>query len=366
MSLQHSQLDSDRYRRLSVLFLAAVISVLFLMVIWDFLMALLLAGIFASLLHPVYQRILEWCGGRKAVASIITILLTMILIGVPLLILTGVVIGQAAHVSESALQWMEHHMTQAELEADKHALIQRFPFLDGVLPEKERLIEGAGKLASQLGGYLVHSMAVATAGAASFFLNTFVMLYSMFIFLIRGIGLLRSVLHYLPLPSSDKKAIMARFTEVSRATIKGSLVIGFIQGMLGGIGLHFAGIDGAAFWGAIMMVLSVIPGIGAPIVWLPAVIFLFVKGDTMAAILLFAWCAAVVSNIDNVLRPKLVGKDAKMPDILILVGTLGGIFLYGPVGFIIGPIICALFITIWEIYGVAFGDALETVEADEA
>jgi predicted PurR-regulated permease PerM len=111
------------------------------------------------------------------------------------------------------------------------------------------------------------------------------------------------------------------------------------------------------------MVLSIIPGIGTPLVWLPAVVVLFVKGETLPAVLLLAWCAAVVSSIDNVLRPKLVGKDAGLPDLLILVGTLGGIFLFGAVGFIVGPVICALFITIWEIYDKAF--QVEPQEGDE-
>jgi predicted PurR-regulated permease PerM len=92
------------------------------------------------------------------------------------------------------------------------------------------------------------------------------------------------------------------------------------------------------------------------------VIYLFATGKSLNAILLAAWCMAVVGTIDNVLRPMLVGKDAKMPDLLILVGTLGGLFLFGPIGFIVGPIICGLFLTVWEIYGVAFRDVLPPVK----
>jgi len=139
------------------------------------------------------------------------------------------------------------------------------------------------------------------------------------------------------------------------------VVIGIIQGTLAGIGLWFSGLPSAAFWGTIMAVLSIVPGIGAALVWLPAVIYLFVVGEKLTATLLLIWCAAVVGTIDNMLRPKLVGKDAKMPDLLILIGTLGGLFLFGPIGFIIGPLVCGLFLTVWEIYGATFKDVLPPV-----
>jgi predicted PurR-regulated permease PerM len=155
--------------------------------------------------------------------------------------------------------------------------------------------------------------------------------------------------------------VLQRFTSVTRATIKGTLVIGMIQGALAGLGFWVAGIDGAAFWGTVMVVLSIVPGIGAALVWVPAVIYLFVTGQTLAGVLLTAWCAAVVGTVDNVLRPALVGKDAKMPDLLILVGTLGGLFLFGPIGFIVGPIVCGLFLTVWDIYGTTFRDVLPPV-----
>jgi len=148
---------------------------------------------------------------------------------------------------------------------------------------------------------------------------------------------------------------------VTRATIKGTLLIGIIQGTLAGIGFWVAGIDGAAFWGTVMAVLSVVPGIGAALVWVPAVIYLFIVGHSLAATLLLAWCAAGVGTIDNMLRPKLVGKDAKMPDLLILLGTLGGLFFFGPIGFIIGPLVCGLFLTVWDIYGATFKDVLPPV-----
>ena len=154
-----------------------------------------------------------------------------------------------------------------------------------------------------------------------------------------------------------------RLISVTRATIKGTLLIGIIQGTLAGIGFWLAGLEGAAFWGTMMTVLSVVPGIGARA-------RLGAGGDLSLhhrpfarGTLLLVWCAAVVGTIDNMLRPKLVGKDAKMPDLLILLGTLGGLFFFGPIGFIIGPLVCGLFLTVWDIYGATFKDVLPPVAA---
>jgi len=130
---------------------------------------------------------------------------------------------------------------------------------------------------------------------------------------------------------------------------------------LAGIAFWVAGIEGAALWGTIMTILSIIPGIGAALVWVPAVIILFVTGQYLTATLLAAWCAAVVGTVDNFLRPALVGRDAKMPDLLILIGTLGGLFLFGLIGFIVGPIVCGLFLTVWDIYGATFREVLPPV-----
>ena len=160
------------------------------------------------------------------------------------------------------------------------------------------------------------------------------MLYAMFFFFRDGKQIVRKIFYYMPLSHDDEMLLLERLTSVTRATIKGTVVIGIIQGTLAGVGFWFAGIDGSAFWGTIMAVLSIVPGIGSALVWVPAVIYLFITGQTLAATLLLAWCAAVVGTIDNILRPTLVGKDAKMPDLLILIGTLGGLFLFGPIGFI--------------------------------
>ena len=147
------------------------------------------------------------------------------------------------------------------------------------------------------------------------------MVYAMFFFLKDGEKILEKIFYYMPLSDEDEALMLQRFASITRATVKGTLVIGIIQGALAGFAFWVAGIDGAAFWGTIMAILSIVPGIGAALIWVPGVIYLIVTGQLLTGLLLFAWCAAVVGTIDNILRPILVGKDAKMPDLLILIDT---------------------------------------------
>jgi predicted PurR-regulated permease PerM len=149
---------------------------------------------------------------------------------------------------------------------------------------------------------------------------------------------------------------------VTKATLKGVLIIGALQGCICGAAFALAGIQGPVFWGTVMAVLSIVPIFGAVIVWLPALIVLALKGDLLGVGILVVLCGAVAGNLDNVLRPRLVGKDTGMHDLFVLFGTLGGIGLFGILGIIIGPIIAALFITIWEkLYGQTFAAYLPAV-----
>ena len=156
--------------------------------------------------------------------------------------------------------------------------------------------------------------------------------------------------------------MLEKFTSVTGATIRGTFVIGIIQGTLAGIALGVAGIESAVFWGAVMTVLSIIPVIGSGLVWGPAVIYLYATGDYIAGTGLLLFCGLLVSSIDNVLRPTLVGRDTKMHELLIFFGTFGGISLFGIAGFIVGPVIAALFITVLDIYGETFKDYLNALK----
>jgi predicted PurR-regulated permease PerM len=205
------------------------------------------------------------------------------------------------------------------------------------------------------------ALAAATRGTLSLALHLFVLLYALYYFLVDGPEILRGVLSHIPLSNEQKDELMERFVSVTRATLRGSLFIGLIQGTMAGLAFWAAGVPGPALWGAVMIVFSILPAIGPAVIWVPAVIYLFIVGHAGAGIGLLAWCAVAVSTVDNFLRPRLIGRDARMSDLLILLSTLGGIVLFGAVGFIVGPIVAALFVTVWHMYAVAFRDWLPGV-----
>ena len=352
-----------RFRIAFVVILAIAVSALFLAVIWPFLKPLLLGALLAGLCHPLYRWITRLLRGRRSLGAIITLLILFIVVAGPLSAFLGVVVQQALAVSNQAIPWVQQHFGTASTFNAHDWLVQRFPALADHVPSQEQLVESVGAAAKSIGGFLVTVASRMTATTAVFLLNLFVMVYAMFFFLKDGEKILEKIFYYMPLNDEDEALMLQRFTSITRATVKGTLVIGIIQGGLAGIAFWLAGIDGAAFWGTIMAILSIVPGIGAALIWVPAVIYLIVTGQLLAGLLLFAWCAAVVGTIDNILRPILVGKDAKMPDLLILVGTLGGLFLFGPIGFIVGAIVCGLFLTVWDIYGVTFKDLLPPVKS---
>jgi predicted PurR-regulated permease PerM len=346
-----------------VLLLVVAVSVLFLAVAWPFLEPLLLGALLAGLFRPLYRWITRLVGGRQSLGAVLTLLALFILVLGPVTAFLGIVVQQALSISDQAIPWLRQHLGAASTFNLHDWLVQRFPALGDYVPSQEELLQHVGTAAKSAGAFLVTVLSRMTATTAAFILNLFVMLYAMFFFFKDGKKILERIFYYLPLSDEDETRMLARFTSITRATIKGTVVIGIIQGMLAGIAFWMAGIQGAAFWGTIMTILSIVPGIGAALVWVPAVIILFINGQYVAATLLLAWCAAVVGTIDNFLRPALVGRDAKMPDLLILVGTLGGLFLFGPIGFIVGPIICGLFLTVWDIYGATFKEVLPPVKS---
>jgi predicted PurR-regulated permease PerM len=346
-----------------VLLLVTAVTALFLAVAWPFLKPLLLGALLAGLFHPLYRWITRLLGGRPSLGAAVTLLLLLVLVLGPISVFLGIVVQQALTVSDQAIPWLTQHLGAASTFNLNEWVMQRFPALAKYMPSQEQLLEQVGTAAKTAGAFLVTLASRMTVTTASFLLNLFVMLYAMFFFFKDGHKILERIFYYLPLSDEDETSMLARFTSITRATIKGTLVIGIIQGALGGIAFRVAGIEGAALWGTIMTILSIIPGIGAPLVWVPVVIVLFVNGQYVTATLLLVWCGAVVATIDNFLRPLLVGRDAQMPDLLILIGTLGGLFLFGPMGFIVGPIICGLFLTVWDIYGTTFKAVLPPVES---
>jgi predicted PurR-regulated permease PerM len=350
-----TDLEAQRFRRSFLLLMVVAISGAFLVIIRRFLLTLLLAAVFTGLCRPLQQKLVAWTRGRAGLASAATILLVVVLVVVPLLVFMGIVTSQAIEVSESLKPWIAERVADP---AARETLLSRIQLPHFLAPYEPEIVAKLGALAQRAGSFLVQELASATKGTVTFLFLLFVMLYAMFFFLRDGDAMLRRMLSYSPLSGDDDQRLLERFVSVARATVKGTVVIGIVQGTLAGLAFAVAGIHGAAFWGTLMAVLSFVPGVGTALVWVPAAIYLFASGERAGAVGLTLWCSLVVGTVDNLIRPRLVGRDTRMSDLLIFLATLGGLVAFGAVGILVGPLIAALFVTVWEIYGLAFRDLL--------
>lgn len=335
----------------TLLALVLLISALFLDMIGQFLMPMFMAGIFSAILSPAHRWLTTKIGGRENVASILVIVGIVVLVLAPLSILIGVVVAQAISVSQSVTPWVQSFINEPTAIT---AYMEKFHYYKELLPYRAVIIEKAGMVVGNISTFLINSLSSVTMLTVNAVFSSVIMIYVMFYFLTMGEVLLLKILYFLPLHDRDERRLLRRFTSVTKATLKGTLIIGAIQGFICGLAFAFAGIQGPVFWGTVMAVMSIIPAFGTAIVWVPALIILALKGDFFGVGILAVLCGAVAGNLDNVLRPRLVGKDTEMHDLFVLFGTLGGISMFGVLGIIIGPIVAALFITIWELYGKAF------------
>lgn len=345
----------EGFRKSFVLVMTLAYAIAFLALIGGFVEALLLAAVFSGIVYPQYLWFYKYTGERSSLSSLLTLLTSLVVVIVPAIFLLGLVAEQAVNLAGMIKPWVAS-LDTSSFSGEK--LPDWFPFADKLAPYSAEIPAKLAQLAGKISVILASSLGRLSEGAAIFFLNLFVMLYGMFVFLVSGPSLIRKIMDYTPLFESDKQKMVEVGLSVSRATVKGTLVIGVIQGMLGGVGFAVAGIESAAFWGAVMAVLSVVPGIGSMLVWAPAVIYLLMTGQVMVGLVLFLYCAGVVGTVDNFLRPVLVGRDTEMPDLLILLSTLGGLSLFGASGLVLGPILAALFLTVLTIYTKVFEDWL--------
>jgi predicted PurR-regulated permease PerM len=222
-----------RFRKSFLLVLVAGISLLFVLVIRPFLLALLLAAVFAGIAYPLYRWLLARLRGRRALAAIVTIVLLLLGVALPLAGFLTLVANEAVQVSETAGDWFRERRERLD---DLRELAERVPFADRMLPESEGLAEHFSDVAARAGGTLVGKLPAVTKGTLRFFLQLFVLLYAMFFFLLDGRDILRRLLYYVPLDPAEEEALLERFVSVTRAALKGSLLIGAIQGAAAGRG----------------------------------------------------------------------------------------------------------------------------------
>jgi predicted PurR-regulated permease PerM len=324
----------------------------FLGMIADFLVALVLAAVFAGLLHSPYGWLRDRLGGRRVLAAVLALVASVLAVGLPLAGLIGVVAAQAVQVSRQLRPWVRDLMTRDTPLTG--GFPEWIPYAESLDPYRESILNKLAEAGGSAGGWLVASVSTMTQGTLGFLLALFVMLYAMFFFLIDGSRFVAALKEHLPLSAEDRDLVIDRGLAVTRASLMGILVIGTLQGVLVGLGLWVCGLSGAAFWGAIVFVLSAIPGLGPPLIWGPAAIYLAVTGSVGWGIGLAVWGAVVVGLIDNVLRPVIVGCQTKLPDLVVPVSIFGGIGVFGAVGIVLGPIVAATLDTVLGIYRRAF------------
>ena len=351
-------MNKDNVNKLVLLLLVIFISLVFLFMIRLFLMPILLAGIFSAFVYPVYRWFEKKMGGRRRTASLICLVLLVSTVLLPLTGLLTIVAAEAVKVGQSVTPWVQQWISEPTAFSE---YLESIPYYEELAPYKELIFTKAGEAVSRISMFLFDNLSAATLGTVNFILMLFVFLYTMYFFLIEGDLLLEKILYYLPLEDKDEKRILSRFTSVTRATLKGTAVIGVVQGAAAGMAFAVAGVPSSVFWGAIMAVLSIIPGVGSALVWFPASVILVARGHVTGGIMLLLFCGLVVGSLDNLLRPRLVGRDTQLHELMIFFSTMGGITFFGIIGFIIGPIVAALFVTLWEIYGVAFREVLPDV-----
>jgi len=330
-----------------ILALAAV-SVAFTYLMLPFVAVILWACIIALVFYPLHAKILSRVSERENLAALITLLLCIVIAITPALFLFSSFIKQGTAV----YQQLESGQIKPSLWLEQ--IRTAFPQIDQLL---QIIGLDISTLKQKLGALSVEAGKVMAGNALSIGQNTLawlaslgLMLYLTFFMLRDGAKLIPVLIRALPLGDERERLLMQKFVEVTRATIKGSLVVAMVQGALGGFIFWALDIPGPVLWGVVMTVLSLIPIVGASLIWLPVGLYLLATGAATDGIILIAFGAIVIGLVDNILRPILVGRDTKMPDYLILLSTLGGFSVFGMTGFVLGPLIAALFLTFWEIF----------------
>ena len=344
--------DSIKIRRGTFLLLLLLVTLAFIGLISDFLMACFWASILAIVFHGTNEWILERLPGRENLSVILTLLIILFIAVIPIFFITLAVIGESQDLYNAfeSGELMPLPLDEIrEIIPQVEEVLQRF----GISPEdfESKLQEVGQNVVSGFGEIAVKY----TQNAINIFIQFTLMMYILFFFIRDGRGIIEAIKSALPIGDEIEEQIFRRFAQVSRATLKGTVVVAIIQGTLGGITFALLGIPAATLWGVLMILLSLLPVGGSAIIWGPTAVILFAQGHIGKAIILLIVGSLFIGLIDNILRPRLVSRETQMPDYLVLLATLGGIAIFGLTGFIIGPVIAALFITCWEITGRLFG-----------
>lgn len=334
----------------SFLVLIGLVSLAFAWVLWPLFGAVFWAAVIAIVFDPINQRILIKMKNRRSLSALVTVLIILIIVIVPLL-MTAAALAQEASVIYGQVQSGQLNFGRF-FQPVFDALPQwasnplgRFGLTNlGAVWEKMAvaMTNGIQFMATQ-----ALSIGQSTFG---FFISLGVMLYLLFFLLRDGEALADRFKGVIPLRGRQRDALVGKFTVVIRATVKGDILVAVLQGALGGLVFWFLGVHAPLLWAVLMALLSLLPVIGSAAVWFPVALYFMATGSIWQSIFLIAYGVLVIGLVDNILRPLLVGHATKMPDYVVLISTIGGIETFGLHGFIIGPVIAAMFLAVWDIF----------------
>lgn len=334
------------------LILILLVTFAFMGLIKGFIMSVFWAVVFAILFANTYNKTLKRTSGKENLAATLTLLYILLIVIIPLAITAFLVINQASEYYQTINQ------SEINIQERLATFRERFPVNEQLLAQFGVNIE---EVEANIQGFITGGLQIVanraiglTQNVFGFFINFFLMLYILYFFIRDGRRLVEDLIWALPIGDEREWMLLRQFSTVSRATVKGSLVVALVQGGIGGLLFWAVGIPAAFIWGVIMVLLSLLP-IGSALIWLPAAIILIVEGEVTRGIIVIAVGALFIGLIDNLLRPRLVGQDTKLPDYLVLLSTLGGLAWFGLSGFVIGPVVAALFVSCWKIMGVEYG-----------
>lgn len=329
--------------------LLVAVTAAFVWILLPFYGTILWGAIIALLFAPLNRWLLPRMKQRRNLAAITTMLAALVIVVLPTVLVAISMAREASQLYEriESGELKPARMLRGLVEALPDWLIDllaRFGLGNFDLMQRkltQALTQGSQFIATQ-----TFNLGQDVLGLV---ISLFITLYLAF-FLVRDGGtLVRSVRMALPLPPDDKQELLEQFGTVLRATVKGNLVVALVQGALGGLAFWVLGVNAALLWAVLMALFSLLPAVGAGLVWGPVAIWLLATGETWQGVGLVLYGVLVIGLVDNVLRPLLVGKDTGMPDYLVLISTVGGIAVMGINGFVIGPVIAAMFVAVWGI-----------------
>jgi predicted PurR-regulated permease PerM len=340
-------------------FIAALIltTVLFFRMMQAFLVPIALAAVFASIFDPLYQGFLRTFRGRRSLAAFFCCFVLFLGLVLPLYGVGHLVTVEAIDFYHSI-----EDQVSALVKGGNAGLIGRIkslPWLSRLPMEQINLQEDLQKAAAGVAAFMAGLINRTSRSTLEFVVLLFITLFTMFYFFRDGRTMVRKLRFLIPLDREYKNAIAARFTSVARATVKGTLLIALVQGTLSGITLWIFGVGSPFLWGVVATLLSIIPLVGAWLVLYPAALVQAIQGNYWQAIGIVAVTLVVIVNVDNLLRPRLVGQETGMHDLMVFFSTLGGIGLFGATGFILGPMLAALFLALLDIYSQEFKEDLD-------